>query len=244
LQPLDRIPLLAFFTGVVVLALLAIEGGYKLGKNRRKSSNNEDESPVGSTISSTLALLAFMLAFTFGMAASRFDDRRAAVVEEANAIGTAYLRADLLEDPLKSNVKDTLHKYLLLRINGLSQPSLLGRTISQSEALQTRLWQEATEVGQSYPNSPVAALFIDSINTVIDLHTKRITANFRARVPESIWDVLFLVAALSMAGMGYYFGVTDNRSWTANIVLVLAFSAVMLLVVDLDRPWEGSLKVN
>ncbi len=244
MQPLDHLPLLAFFIVVVFCSLLAIEGGYVFGKRHRTSRANSNEAPTGAAISSTLGLLAFMLAFTFGIAAARFDERRALIVEEANAIGTANLRADLIEEPHKTNVKSLLRQCLTVEIDGFSQPQMLAQTLAQSNKLHDKLWSQTAAVGNSNPHSPVFALFIASINDVIDLQTKRLAATQHARVPESVWGSLFLVAILSMAGMGYYFGVTNDRSWIANIILVVTFSTIMLLVVDLDRPWEGSLKVS
>ncbi len=103
--PLDYLPVWGLFGATVVVVLLAIEGGHRLGQFRRRRSEEEKEAPVVGIVGATLGLLGFVLAFTFGLAASRFNDRRQIVVEEANAIGTTYLRAGLLprwswrEDP-------------------------------------------------------------------------------------------------------------------------------------------------
>src|SRR5690348_10734501 len=94
--PLDHLPLWGLFGATVAVVLLSIEGGYRLGQSRRRRSEDEKEGPVGAIVGATLGLLGFILAFTFGLAASRFDARRQIVVEEANDIGTTYLRAGLL----------------------------------------------------------------------------------------------------------------------------------------------------
>ena len=94
--PLDALPLWALFMAILLLVLLAIEGGYRLGQYRRSRSEQEKEAPVGAMVGATLGLLAFMLAFTFGLAAARFDTRRQLLLDEANAIGTTYLRAGML----------------------------------------------------------------------------------------------------------------------------------------------------
>ena len=93
-EPLDVIPLWGVFLITVAVILLSIECGFRLGQFRRRSSELEDKPPVGEMVGATLALLAFMLAFTFGLAASRFEVRRGLVIDEANAIGTTYLRQD------------------------------------------------------------------------------------------------------------------------------------------------------
>jgi hypothetical protein len=97
-------PLWVFFVGAAVSALLALEIGYRLGRWRHRRAVDEKPNPVGAMVASILGLLAFMLAFTFSLAASRFDARRQIVIEEANAIGTTYLRARLLPEPERSEI--------------------------------------------------------------------------------------------------------------------------------------------
>ena len=101
-EPLDLIPFWCFFLIVLVLGMLSVEVGYRLGKSRHVRSPDEKDAPVAAMVASILGLLAFMLAFTFSLAFSRFDNRREAVVEEANAIGTTWLRAQLLPEPYRS----------------------------------------------------------------------------------------------------------------------------------------------
>ena len=240
---LDRIPLGGFLILTIVLSMLCLELGYLLSKHRREKGIGDSESSVGSMVGSTLALLAFMLAFTFGLAYSRFDDRRALVVEEANAIGTAFLRADLIDEPHRSAVKNILREYIDIRVQGSRHPSLLEMAVRKSESLHDDLWAQAAMVGRTQ-DSDVIALFIDSVNEVIDIHTKRLAAGIQGRVPESIWAALFFVAALAMAGMGYQIGLTGHRSWLTSVILVLTFSTVLWLIADLDRPWEGLLNVS
>src|SRR5271165_1506020 len=104
--PLDLLPIWGVFLATVAVVLLAVEGGFRLGQYQRRRSEQEDKPPVGEMVAATLALLAllaFMLAFTFGLAASRFDVRSGLVIDEANAIGTTYLRAGLLPDSIRCN---------------------------------------------------------------------------------------------------------------------------------------------
>src|SRR4051794_38485293 len=104
-EPLDWLPLWAFFGTTVALTFLAVEAGFRLGRWRQGRSEHEREAPVGAIVGASLALLGFLLAFTFGMAASRFDTRRELVLDEANAIGTTYLRATLLSEPHATEVR-------------------------------------------------------------------------------------------------------------------------------------------
>ena len=96
--PLDALPLWALFIVILLVVLLAVEFGYRLGKYRRSRHEEEKEAPLGTMVGATLGLLAFFLAFTFGLAAARFDTRRQVLLDEANAIGTTYLRASILPE--------------------------------------------------------------------------------------------------------------------------------------------------
>jgi len=238
---LEKIPLWPFFIIIIGLAMLCVEAGYRFGKRRRNVADHDPEAPVGAMVASTLALLAFLLTFTFSIAAARFDERRIAVLNEANAIGTAYLRADFLDEQMKRRVRGLLREYVDMRIR-ISEATV-AEQISQSEAIQDKLWAEAAAAEKAHP-TPSCALFISSINEVIDLHAKRVTVGFYARVPLIVWICLLVVACLSMTGVGYQCGLAGNRSWTGTIILVTSFGFVILLVADLDRPAEGLIRTN
>ena len=111
ISALDAIPLWALFILTLFLVLLSIEGGYRLGRYRLTRSEHEKEAPVGAMVAAMLGLLAFMLAFTFGLAAQRFDTRRQVLLDEANAIGTTYLRAAMLPER-GEELRSLLRKYV------------------------------------------------------------------------------------------------------------------------------------
>jgi hypothetical protein len=115
--------------------------------------------------------------------------------------------------------------------------------IVRSEELQVQLWAEAVAVGEQQPGSIMAGLFIASLNEVIDLHAKRVTAG-RLRVPPSVWAVLYLIAVLAVGAIGYHAGLTVARRFLMVVPLVLTFAAVLLLIADLDRSREGMFKVS
>ena len=241
--PLDLLPIWGVFLATVAVVLLAVEGGFRLGQYRRRRSEQEDRPPVGEMVAATLALLAFMLAFTFGLAASRFDVRRGLVVDEANAIGTTYLRAGLLPEPHRSDVRSLLREYVDVRLEAV-QPGKLSQSISRSEELHARLWAHAVAVGEKNPGSIVVGLFIASLNEVIDLHAKRLALGVRNRIPGTIWAALSFVAIIGTSVMGYHAGLAGSGRSLALLALVLAFSAVVTLIADLDRPQEGLLRVS
>jgi hypothetical protein len=242
-EPMDALPLWGLFAATVVIVLLSIEAGYRLGQYRRRRSEEEKEGPVGAIVAATLGLLAFILAFTFGMAASRFDARRQIVVEEANNIGTTYLRAGLLPADRGMKIRKLLKEYVDARLEAVETGDI-EKVLRRSDELHRQLWKEAEEVGQKHPDSIVVGLFIQSLNETIDIHAKRIQVAVRSRIPGVLWWALYLVTILTMAGVGYHGGLTKSKRSLAIVVLVLTFSAIMLLVVDLDRPQEGLLKVS
>ena len=241
--PLDLLPIWGVFLATVAVVLLAVEGGFRLGQYRRRRSEQEDKPPVGEMVAATLALLAFMLAFTFGLAASRFDVRRGLVIDDANAIGTTYLRAGLLPEPHRSDVRSLLREYVDVRLEAV-QPGKLSRSIGRSEELHARLWAHAVAVEEKNPGSIVVGLFIASLNEVIDLHAKRLALGVRNRIPGTIWAALSFVAIIGTSVMGYHAGLAGSGRSLALLALVLAFSAVVTLIADLDRPQEGLLRVS
>jgi hypothetical protein len=241
--PTELLPIWAVFLATVAVVLLAIEGGYRLGRYRRRRSELEDRPPVGEMVASTLALLAFLLAFTFGLAASRFEVRRGLVIDESNAIGTTYLRAAMIPEPHRSEVRALLREYVETRLRAV-EPGQLGPSLVRSGELHARLWAHAAAVGEEKPGSIVVGLFIASLNEVIDLHSKRLALGARNRIPGVIWTALYFVAILGTAVVGYHAGLAGSGRSLALIALVLAFSAVITLIADLDRPQAGLLRVS
>ena len=240
--PIDILPLWALFILILVVVLMSVEFGYRLGKYRRSRREEEKEAPLGTMVGATLGLLAFVLAFTFGLAAQRFDTRRQVLLDEANAIGTTYLRAGML--PERGNeVRDLLRDYVAARLDAV-KPDKLAEGLRRSEDIQQKLWTEAESVGNKNPNSIVVGLFVQSVNQMIDLHAARMQAGMRSRIPNAIWLGLLTVAVLSLMAMGYFEGLTGTRRSLAVFAVAIAFSVVIELIADLDRPQEGVLRIS
>lgn len=237
---IDHLPIWLVLCLFLSTALVCVESGFRFGRHRRRAGAHEPEAAVGVIIASTLALLAFVLGFTFNLAASRFEERRAAVLSESNAIGTTYLRADFLEESSSTHVKELLRKYVALRLNQDSRA--VSTIIANSESLQNDLWGEAAKAGKKHPDSLVCALFISTLNDLIDIHSKRVAAGLYARVPMIVWLCLLLVSSLAMSGIGYMCGLSGHRSIFGTSTLVISFSLVMFLVADLDRPLQGIIR--
>lgn len=239
---LDALPLWALFIVILLVVLLSVECGYRLGKYRRGRREQEKEAPVGTMVGATLGLLAFILAFTFGLAASRFDTRRQLLLDEANAIGTTYLRAGMLPER-GEQIRALLRDYVGARLDAVRSGNV-AEGISHSENIQHQVWAEAETVGEKNPNSIVVGVFVQSLNEMIDLHAKRVQAGIRSRIPGAIWLGLFAVAVLSLTAMGYLEGLTGTRRSLAVLAVAVAFSVVIEPIADLDRPQEGVLRVS
>src|SRR5215467_3683157 len=139
--PIDVLPLWALFIFILLVVLLSVEFGYRLGKYRRTRREEEKEAPLGTMVAAELALLAFILAFTFGLAAARFDIRRQVLLDEANAIGTTYLRAGMLPER-GEEIRRLLRDYVVARLEAV-QPGKLSEAIRRSEEIQQQAWAQA-----------------------------------------------------------------------------------------------------
>jgi uncharacterized membrane protein len=239
---LDLVPIPVLFPLTVVFALVAVEAGRWLGQ-RRKESGTEPEASIGASVGATLGLLAFVLAFTFGMAADRSNTRREQVVEDANAIGTTYLRTYLLPDPPASEMRKQLREYVDVRVKAATNPETLLASLARSEELQGMLWRQAATIGTQQPNPATTGLFIEALNNMIDVHGTRVAA-VNNRISGTIWFFAFLTTAVGMLSMGYQAGVSGSRRTVAVLGLTIAFAGVIMLIADLDRPQEGFLRVS
>ncbi len=241
--PLDNLPLAGLLIGFAVLLCLAMEIGYRAGGWRHSLAPGEKESPVGAMVASMLALLALVLGFTFSLAANRFDQRREAVLNEANAIGTTFLRARLLSDPEQAQIQKLLQEYVDVRLQ-VVEKNRLQEIVTRSEELQELLWKQAIVLSQRNPTSIVNGLFISSLNDVIDMHAKRLHVGVRSRVPTVIWVILIGFALLGLGAVGYQAGISTTRRSPAMAGLAVAFAAVFALIADLDRAQDGFLRVG
>ena len=240
---LDPFPLWTILPLTVVLAVLSVELGYRLARYRLQRDELEKESPLGGMVGATLSLLAFMLAFTFGLAGSRFEARRQILLSESNAIGTTYLRAAMLPEPMRTETRNLLREYVDVRLEGVQQPGRLEQSLAKSEELHNRLWSAAVAAAEK-ERTPMTSLYVQSLNQVIDMHATRVMAGLRSRVPAVIWIVLYLLGFLVMVMMGYQSGQASSRRSLAAIPLIIGFSLVFYLIADLDRPGKGMLQVS
>jgi hypothetical protein len=243
-QPLDALPIWGVYVVIVLVALLTVEVGYRLGIYWQQRTNQGKEGTVGALVGATLALLAFLLVFLTGAAANRFDTRRQLVVTESNAIGTTYLRAGYLDEPYRTDIRQFLREYVDIRLKAVTDPGTTAYALARSEEIHTELWNRAEVIAvTASPNSDMVSLFIETLNDVIDIHTERVVVGF-SRIPLNIWLAVYFIALLTMAMVGFQNGVTGNRILIVQLVMILVFAGVILLIVDLDRSQEGFIQVS
>lgn len=244
---MESLPLAVLLPCVLAGAALAVEGGYRLGRYRlgryRLSHTTEEkEAPVGAMVGSILGLFAFVLAFTFGLAANFFEARRQAVLDESNAIGTTYLRAGLLPEPTRGASARLLREYVDVRV-AMVQDGRLADGLVRSDELHRKLWAQAVLAAEKQPSS-ITVQYVTSLNQVIDLHAVRVQVGVRNRIPVSIWVGLLGLGVVAMGAVGYQSGIAATRRSPAMFALALSFSAVLVMIADLDRPQHGLMTVG
>ena len=236
----------AICLSLVALYLGATEVGYRLGVRRRARSDESDKSHIGSLQGALLGLLALLLGFSFAMAVGRYDTRRALVIKEANAIGTTYLRTDFLPSEQGAQARKLLSAYVDARlqyVNAKVDRDSLTRAIATSSSLQAQLWSIAANATNQEPRSVATGLFVASLNEVIDVSEERLAA-FYAHVPEAVLALLVAVSCGALCFIGYGCGLNGRRRLPSTITFNILTAMVLLIVLDMDRPREGLVRVS
>jgi hypothetical protein len=246
---MDSIPTSIVFVATVILVLVSIDVGYRLGRNARRRSEDEKESPVSAISGTVLGLLAFILAFTFGIVSARYDARKELVREEANAIRTAYSRAEFLPKADRAVAATLLRDYVDGRLAAADAalshhleevPAIL----VESDRIQSALWDMAVVNARKDMNSDVAALYVEALNEVTNVHWMRVAIGLQMRIPLAMWLILYALVVLGMMGVGYQTAIAGSRRTSAVLILALSFSLVMALIGELDRPQSGMITVT
>jgi hypothetical protein len=241
---LDQFPLWVVFLVTVVAVLVAAEIGFRIGMWLQRRDPESGKTPMtGAVVGGMLGLMAFLLAFTIGIVINQQNGRKEMVVTEANAVGTAYLRASFLGEPDRASTRDLLREYVELRLAVAEDLGLFDSGLKRSEEIHSELWSIVEGNVSQGQESAIMALFVDSINEVIDVHSLRLTA-FELRLPRLLGIVLYIATLLSFLLVGVSDSADGKRDPLAMLLFALAFVAVLMIVVDLDRPQQGLLTVS
>lgn len=246
-DPLQHWPL--WLLGAVFLAALSLarEAGIvlqrRMGRRERGGQASEEASFI---VSASLGLLALLLGFTFSMALNRYDDRRTLVYQEAEAIGTAWLRAGLLETPDGTALQAQLRRYARSRL-GLAAAGedsrAIARAMDRGAALRAEIWRLTAAGVAPIRTTAQAAALVDSVNQVIDLATTR-EQTLRARVPDAVMTMLFAYAAVTALLIGYLLGAGGQPHRALTTLLFILLATAMMLILDLDRPRAGLILID
>jgi hypothetical protein len=230
------------YPAIIILIAGATELGHRTGLRFREIEPRRPD--LGTLTGAALGLLALLLAFSFSIALSRFDVRRTLVLEEANAIGSTANFALMLPAPAQEPMLALLRDYTAIRVNlGIPpSPSKLENDVARSLDLQARLWQQAVAVTRADPQSLPAYRFVASLNEMNNIHERRLTA-LRFHVPVAVVFMLTIVALVAMAFAGYNAGITGARQLLPTLIMSVTVAALIVLVVDLDRPNSGLIQV-
>jgi len=230
---------------MVVLLLLACEIGYRLGLAKQGSPESLRTLMTGIG-GAMLGLLGLLLGFALTMAISRWDERRDIIIEEANAIGTLSLRASLLPEPLEGQLREALRAYTQKRITlggARDRPDVLRMALDKSEDIHVVIWSIVERLNVPATNNAVLAALINSANELIDLHELRL-ASLQNQLPSALFYLLLSLAALSVAFLAWSFGAASHRGRAPMILLALLIGAVLLLIMDVNRPQRGIIEVG
>ncbi len=230
---------------MLALLLASAEIGYRLGL-AREGAPDSLRTLMSGTGAAVLGILGLLLGFALSMAIGRWDTRREVIVDESNAIGTLSLRAGLLEDPLRDQLREALRAYASARIalgGSRSDPDALREARLESEALHVVIWSVVESANRPTTANATLASLISSANELIDLHELRL-ASIENHLPPALFVLLFALGALSVAFLAWSFGAAAHRGRTPMLLLALLIGAVLLLIMDVNRPQRGIIAVG
>jgi hypothetical protein len=235
--------LVLLICGALLLALT--ESGFRMGVGLHEAKDDARKAQIGGVQAAVLGMLGLLLGFTFAMAVGRYESRRQLVVQEANAIGTTYLRASFLPEPHRRAVEDLLRRYVDVRLDFYAAGTDAAKAQAAEQdatRVQRELWAHAVAAGKESP-SPLTATFVGALNETIDLDATRLNT-LRAHVPGAVWLLLLAVAAAGCFASGYGTGAAGARSLLTTVLLPLLITFVITLVADLDRPRRGLIGIS
>jgi hypothetical protein len=233
----------ALFFGV----LLLLEVGRWMGLKRVARHGEAAQAGVGAVDGAVFSLLGLLVAFTFAGAASRFDTRRHLVVEEANAISTAYLRIDLLPASAQPTLRDSFRQYLDARLavyRKLPDIEAVRAELGRATALQRDIWAQALAGCRSADSAPAACgLLIPALNQMINITTTR-TAATQMHPPVVIFAMLVGLALASALLAGFGLAGSRTRNWLHTLGFALVIAIVLYVILDIEYPRLGFIRVD
>lgn len=237
---LSSLPLWAVFILTALLFFAGYEAGHVAGR-RRRSRGAEEREELGSLVGAMLGLLGFIIAITFGGQLARYDAAKGLLLDEATAIYTTFLRADMLPEAARDETRNLLYRYTRARSD---TGRAAGERIAEAERIQGELWRIAISASSDVPEQFPQEVYFDALNEVIALHEKRVTVSITHRMPATFWIVLYVLAVLSFAVTGYHGALSSGSRSPIRPIAVLGFAVLVMLVADLDDFGQGGLRID
>jgi hypothetical protein len=242
-----NLPLIAALTALCSLAgvILLLETGRRFGIRRMASDGENARAGMGTVEGAVFGLMGLLIAFTFSAAASRFDSRRHLVTEEANCIGTAWLRLDLLPAPAQPALRDAFRHYLDARLEAYEKlPDLAAAraALSRATALQGEIWAQAIAACREGPPG-ATMLLLPALNQMFDITTTRTMAT-KVHTPSIIFVLLVVLTLISALLAGYSMAAAKTRSWVHMLGFALVMAAAVYIILDLEHPRLGLINIH
>jgi hypothetical protein len=241
---LDPVPTWAIMLVSALLIFGASEVGFRMGRRRGPVTQGRDPSIL--VQGSAFTILALLLGFSFSLALGRYDARRSALLREANAINVAFLRAQLLDPKTATTERVNLDAYIDQRLAYAQHdedPAQRRLAEEKSNQLQRDMWGLATQAAQRDPHSTMVPLFILALNDTVALSREE-AAILNAHIPDVVIFWLLIIALISSIMLGYGFGREGKRAVVFKAIFAVMVALVFGLVLDLDRPQRGLIRVS
>jgi hypothetical protein len=232
--------------GLFLAILLLLEMGRRIGVRRIAKDGEAAKLGFGAVDGAVFGLLGLLIAFAFSGAAVRFDSRRQLIVEETNAIGTAYLRLDLLPANAQPVLRDSFRRYLDSRIEiyrRLPDVSAAFEELARSNALQSEIWSQAVAASRTASSPAAAMLLLPALNQMIDITTSRTMAS-QMHPPEIVFIMLAVVALTSSLLAGYGMASSAVRSWIHLLGFALIMAITVNVILDMEYPRLGLIRID
>jgi hypothetical protein len=234
-----------WFTLIATIVVLALvhEVGFLVGRRMKDEIAATKREAVEGVGTAMLALLGLLLGFTFSLSDDRYTARKRTVLDDVNAIGTTYLRAKMLPAPHDQHVQELLREYVAIRTQRPTR-KMLPAALQRTAELQGQLWDDARAVAALDTHSHITALYIESLNRMIDLNNARVTIGIYQTLPPAITRLLYIAAILSIGVFGYGLGLRRRRAQVPLTALVIAIALVLTVIVDYNRVGDPIAKVG
>src|SRR4051794_16714332 len=234
------------FTVIFASTLILLEVGRRIGVRKRALDPAGAEKGLGSVEGGVVGLLGLLLAFTFSGAAARFDARRLLIVQETNAIGTAYLRLDLLPATDQPGLREDFRRYVDARLaiyRKLPDMQASNAEMDKAKGLQGKIWTQAVAVCKEVNSPAVISLVLSSLNEMIDITTTRAVAR-QAHPPTIIFVLLFVLLLVGSLLAGYGMSAARRPSWLHMVGFAGIMSLAVYVILDIEFPRVGLVRID